>query len=336
MAVDQRRSDRGFTLLEVLVAFIIAALALGVLFNGATASLTEAGVVGRYEEALSRAQSHLAAASHGTPTSLVSGEGEEGHGFHWAVRIAPIANAPPRPPDPASGTGAGADRPLFHPGDGELEGPGRSAPGAARRPPHRDCAAMTASRQSGFTLLEVLISLMIFGILMTGLVQGTQFGLRAWSAQTRAVETHQDLDLVDRTMRRLISTMDPDSRFGVETFTGNQHSMGFTAAMPEALSGFGTREADIVVSVSPAHVLTLRWAPHYRDPHRAAAGTACDGAANRRRSYRAGLRHGGRIAGSVGDDWQAQGLPGLIRMRVVFPHGDPRVWPPIVASVDTY
>jgi general secretion pathway protein I len=103
MAADRCRSDRGFTLLEVLVAFVIAALALGALFNGATTSLTETAVVGRYEEALSRAESHLATASHGAPSALITQDGEEGHGFRWEVRIAPIASAPPRPPDPLTG-----------------------------------------------------------------------------------------------------------------------------------------------------------------------------------------------------------------------------------------
>ena len=48
--------DRGFTLLEVLVAFIIAALALGVLFQGGIGGLTTANAAARYDEALSRAQ----------------------------------------------------------------------------------------------------------------------------------------------------------------------------------------------------------------------------------------------------------------------------------------
>jgi general secretion pathway protein I len=87
------RAERGFTLLEVLVAFVIAALALGVLFRGTLGGLRVAQVAGHYEEAVSRAQSRLAAL---TPDSLTPGDrqGDDGNGFHWQVRISPVATAP--------------------------------------------------------------------------------------------------------------------------------------------------------------------------------------------------------------------------------------------------
>lgn len=86
------RDEQGFTLLEVLVAFVIAALALGVLFHGSLGGLRTAQVAGRYEEAVTRAQSHLAALTAG---SLTPGDrqGEDGNGFHWRVRVAPVALA---------------------------------------------------------------------------------------------------------------------------------------------------------------------------------------------------------------------------------------------------
>ncbi len=79
--------DRGFTLLEVLVAFIIAALALGVLFQGGIGGLTTANAAARYDEALSRAQSHLALASIGPDFQPQDGQGDEGGRFHWHLRI---------------------------------------------------------------------------------------------------------------------------------------------------------------------------------------------------------------------------------------------------------
>ena len=90
-----RSGDRGFTLLEVLVAFLIAALALGELFSVAASDLHSVAVAGRYEEAVSRARSHLAAT--GLDGTLVAGEqqGEDGGGYHWAVRVAQVAAAAP-------------------------------------------------------------------------------------------------------------------------------------------------------------------------------------------------------------------------------------------------
>ncbi len=89
-------------LLEVLVAFIIAALALGELFSVAASDLRSVNVAGRYEEALSRARSHLEAA--GPDGRLVAGEqaGEDGGGYRYALRITPLA-AVPSPAEPRAG-----------------------------------------------------------------------------------------------------------------------------------------------------------------------------------------------------------------------------------------
>jgi general secretion pathway protein I len=86
------RDEQGFTLLEVLVAFVIASIALAVLFHGTLGGLRTAQVAGRYEEAVMRAQSHLAALTAG---SLTPGDrqGEDGNGFHWRVRINPVGLA---------------------------------------------------------------------------------------------------------------------------------------------------------------------------------------------------------------------------------------------------
>lgn len=87
------RDERGFTLLEVLVAFVIAALALGVLFRGTLDGLHAAQTAGRYEEAVTRAQSRLAAL---TAASLTPGDrqGDDGNGFHWREKITPAASSP--------------------------------------------------------------------------------------------------------------------------------------------------------------------------------------------------------------------------------------------------
>ena len=88
------RDERGFTLLEVLVAFIIAALALGALYQGTLGGLLAARVAGQTQEALSRARSRLAEIGHGAPLRAGEQQGDDGGGYRWRLRIAPIATAP--------------------------------------------------------------------------------------------------------------------------------------------------------------------------------------------------------------------------------------------------
>jgi general secretion pathway protein I len=97
---QRRRSTdaaSGFTLLEVMIAFLISGLALGVLFQSSMNSLQSIQTAARYEEALARARSRLATAVHGAPMSPGELEGDDGGGYHWRVRIAPESSTAVRP-----------------------------------------------------------------------------------------------------------------------------------------------------------------------------------------------------------------------------------------------
>jgi general secretion pathway protein I len=87
------QQEAGFTLLEVLVAFIIAAMALALVFQGVIGGLQSANVAGKYEEALSRARSHLAAVGHGAELRRLEQEGDDGSGYHWRLRVVPVTSA---------------------------------------------------------------------------------------------------------------------------------------------------------------------------------------------------------------------------------------------------
>ena len=92
--------DHGFTLLEVLVAFIIAAFALAALFSGGLQGLRATTLSAHYGEAVSRAQSHLDAATVAQPIMPSERQGDEGNGFHWRVRITLLAAGTPDPAAP--------------------------------------------------------------------------------------------------------------------------------------------------------------------------------------------------------------------------------------------
>ena len=81
----------GFTLLEVVVALAIAAVALVGLFQAGTGGLLAVDTAARAQEAVQRAQSHLAAV--GRDAALVQGDftDDDGGGYRWRLRVRPVA-----------------------------------------------------------------------------------------------------------------------------------------------------------------------------------------------------------------------------------------------------
>lgn len=91
------RDTSGFTLLEVLIAFVIAALALGVMFRVAAEALNATRTAARYDEALVRARSHLTMATHGGALMPGDWQGGDGGGYRWHLHVAPasLTSVPP-------------------------------------------------------------------------------------------------------------------------------------------------------------------------------------------------------------------------------------------------
>jgi general secretion pathway protein I len=96
------RMPRGFTLLEVVVALVIAGLAFVLLFRAGGTGLVAANTASRTEEAVERAQSHLAAI--GREAGVVAGDrqGDDGGGFRWHLSVHPLASRQTLAPDGAS------------------------------------------------------------------------------------------------------------------------------------------------------------------------------------------------------------------------------------------
>jgi general secretion pathway protein I len=85
-------AERGFTLLEVIVALAIASFAFAGLFRAGSSGLFAADTAARTEEAVERGQSHLAALGRDVAILQGDSEGDDGGGFRWRLRVQPLAS----------------------------------------------------------------------------------------------------------------------------------------------------------------------------------------------------------------------------------------------------
>jgi hypothetical protein len=85
------------TLFEVIIALIIAGLSAVGLFQAVGTGLHATQTSSMYDQAIVRAKSHLAAATHGTRLAAGDWRGDDGGGFRWRLHVAPLASASVRP-----------------------------------------------------------------------------------------------------------------------------------------------------------------------------------------------------------------------------------------------
>jgi general secretion pathway protein I len=85
--------QRGFSLLEILVAFSILALSLGVLMQIFSGSLRNADITRDQAQAVILAQSLLSAAGVETPLAQGENNGVHAGKFRWLLRVSPFVDA---------------------------------------------------------------------------------------------------------------------------------------------------------------------------------------------------------------------------------------------------
>jgi general secretion pathway protein J len=189
--------------------------------------------------------------------------------------------------------------------------------------------------QQGFTLLELLVTLVVLGLLMLTLTEGLRVGLRAWALEARMGERATGLETTDRALRQLIGQAWPgELRSQDDAFTGAPHTLSFTTTLPEGLGAPFTHQAEVTLMVTAAHRLELLWRPHYRrwivQPPQPSVVVLLDGVGQLDLGFwqPASPPQQGRWLTA----WTAPTLPPLVRVRIVFPPGDARHWPDIVVG----
>jgi general secretion pathway protein J len=196
-----------------------------------------------------------------------------------------------------------------------------------------------SGQQSGFTLLEMLVALVVLGFLMVGLTQGVRAGLTMWGAQTRRVGETADLDAGARVLRKLlsgISLLSPGAislgASSTEKFEARPDSLTFVGDLP---TGFGTtRRADITLELQEGR-LVLRWTPRRHELSSAPPPEPIKTELIRG-VERLDLAYWGRPSPGQPASWQSQwdsrDIPELIRVRLGFATGDRRRWPDLIAA----
>lgn len=96
-------AQRGFTLMEILVAFVVLAAAVGVLYRTFSAGLRNVDVVAGYSEAIAIAEARLTGLGLEQPLEEGDESGAtEDRRFNWQIAVRPYA-PPGSNPDPPGG-----------------------------------------------------------------------------------------------------------------------------------------------------------------------------------------------------------------------------------------
>ncbi len=85
-----RRTSRGMTLIEVLVAFVVLSLTMAVIFQIFAGGMRNARLSNGYSRAVFLAESKLAAAGVERPLVMGGTSGQAGPHIQWRVDITPV------------------------------------------------------------------------------------------------------------------------------------------------------------------------------------------------------------------------------------------------------
>ncbi|HQT75521.1 MAG: hypothetical protein B7Z80_06540 [Rhodospirillales bacterium 20-64-7] len=186
-----------------------------------------------------------------------------------------------------------------------------------------------STRSAGFTLLEIIVALVVFGFLIAGLSQTVRFGMGAWRAEGRLSDSRTDLEAVDRALRVVVRNLQPGDDTGRAAIVGMGDMFTGISRMPVPSAGLARIPVEVGVAVS-GNRLILRWRPYlHAQPFGRAAppseATLLDNVERVSISY-------WRPAGGWVDAWRRPDLPSLIRLRILFRGDNAPHWPDLVVA----
>lgn len=184
-------------------------------------------------------------------------------------------------------------------------------------------------RPNGFTLLELLVALAVFGFLLVGLSQTVRFGLTAWRTEARLNDGKTELEAVDRSLRAIIQNLQPGDDAAEPGVVGTGGSISGISLLRVPDSGLAPVLIEAGVAISGGR-LVLRWRRYHHGEALLPAlppreTTLLAGVSRIAISY-------WRRPGIWVQTWKEPDLPLLVRFNLTFAGQHPPRWPDIIVA----
>ncbi|MBV1836747.1 prepilin-type N-terminal cleavage/methylation domain-containing protein [Acetobacter estunensis] len=183
-------------------------------------------------------------------------------------------------------------------------------------------------KDEGFTLLEILVVTIVFGLLCVALWQGIGVGTRGWFMAERRYSADVAGEGIEDALRRLLERAEVPDNANTPTLSGQVDRLRVVSWLPEK-EGYA-HEVEAALGVNAQHELVLRWHPYRRAdcpneaevPHEE---VLAQGVRDLEFSYYglSGGRHTWQSA------WNSPHLPLLVRVHVGFVAAG-KNWPTIM------
>jgi general secretion pathway protein J len=182
---------------------------------------------------------------------------------------------------------------------------------------------------AGFTLLEILLALAVFGFLLVGLSQTVRFGLTAWRQDARMSDRKTDMEAVDRSLRSIVENLASEDDPSQPAINGSADAIAGVTRLRLPGSGLAPIRVDADLA-APGSRLVLRWRPHH---HRQPFARLPPPVETELMNGVAGLQIAYLQRTGV---WGASGhkpdFPRLIRFQVIVTGEDSPHWPDIIIA----
>jgi general secretion pathway protein J len=203
----------------------------------------------------------------------------------------------------------------------------------------RGCVDLDPSDEAGFTVVELLVALALFSLLVTLLFNDVGFGLRAWQIGSSHAERFERSIASQDILRRMIGSTYPmlvrDGAGAWVDFEGAKETLKFLADAPMVAGGAGRFRFKLFVERHEDRSdLMMSSAPELANLEDSSMTSKTPLLPD---IDRVQFSYSGSVAAAQGTSWRdswikRSDLPRLVRVRVVFPSGDTRLWPDLLVS----